>query len=163
MIDGKVIGIPKASFIEEDYYDDINFSTDYFLEQNYGELSLRWEGGGSNTSLPLRLFNHGFEEICKFVNYPKNSDYMSHIAGMHAFRDMLLSDDLNKLAGVYFKIDVPDVDNPLIKYTLQVFDHSPVNQQVEAFCELHSLSEETRKEIFDLVASYFDEDIPLFE
>ena len=163
MLDGKVIGIPKTSFLEEDFYDDINFTTDAFLLFNYGELSLKWEGGGANTSLPLKLFNHGMEEMQKFVNLPVKGDYSGHIAGMHAVRDILLNDDLNKLSGVYFKIDVPHVANPLIKHTLQLFDHSPVHQQIETFCKLHSFSEETCKELFDLVASYFHNDIPRFE
>ena len=81
---------------------------------------------------------------------------------MHAFRDIFLRDDLNRLAGVYFKIEIPNVDNAMIRHTLRLFDNSPIRKQVVKFCELNSIDEEACQYVIESIGDYFRNDIPRF-
>ena len=110
VLNGVVTGLPKTSFIEEDFYDRVpGFTDDFALRSSFGEISLIWSGVlPSAASLPLEVFNTGFHPIQKKAGMKTNGFYSDHLAGMHAYRELLLDDDLNKISrGLHFSVNVP--------------------------------------------------------
>ena len=95
----QLVALPKSNLFEDPYFDN---TTDFDLSHNFGEIQMFWSG----SVVPVRLFNHGYDELQTAVNLPTQGFYADHIAGLHAIREAIDDDDLAIFSGLLASVDV---------------------------------------------------------
>ena len=124
----QLIAVPKSNLVEDPYFDG---TTDGDLSHNFGELQIFWSG----PSVPVRLFNNGYDDLQAYANLPTEGFYSDHIGGLHAIRETIADDDLSIFSGLLASVDV-QVGSAGIK-KLRLYDDEDPASQVRRFCSTY--------------------------
>lgn len=116
-----------------------------------------------NLDSHLKVFANGYDEMVIFAGRPPSTTtdrnemfYAQHIAGLHAFRDIFMDDDLAHLSGRLISLNFQMWKNGMDEPTnikMRIRDDINLEEQAREFCEKNGLEdcEPVRKRVVAVV------------